>query len=145
MVNFFGQYCRRTVTKLLGNNAAPRDALEVHTATAKVLTDALWRDRSAVLWHAQCPQMLNFCPKQSNNAPLLLLSPRPSPAVNLDGRTREFIFILTRQKNDSLHVSHRTLLVLLVTLLDGCRHHASPGLVEQAGAAIKAARSLHSR
>ena len=50
--------------------------------------------------------------------------------------------MLTRQKKDSLRVSHRTLLVLLVTLLDGCRHHASPGLVEQADAAVKDARLL---
>ena len=50
--------------------------------------------------------------------------------------------MLTRRKNDSLHVSHRTLLVLLVTLLRVCRHNAPSGLVEQADAAIKAARLL---
>ena len=50
--------------------------------------------------------------------------------------------MLTRQKKDSLRVSHRTLLVLLVTLLDVSRHNAPAGLVEQADAAIKAARLL---
>jgi hypothetical protein len=50
--------------------------------------------------------------------------------------------MLTRQKKDTLRVSHRTLLVLLVTLLDVCRRNAPPGLVEQADAAIEDARRL---